>query len=97
TYAIMLREDCDRIEEGAALLLECNLGGTAIGTGINGHPEYAALACNYLREITGEPVRSARNLIEATQDCGAFVQISGILKRVAVKLSKTCNDLRLTS
>ncbi len=97
TYAVMLREDCDRLAEGASLLLEVNLGGTAIGTGINGHPEYPALACTYLRQISGEPVRPAGNLIEATQDCGAFVQVSGILKRVAVKLSKTCNDLRLMS
>ncbi|WP_330179076.1 aspartate ammonia-lyase [Nocardia sp. NBC_01503] len=97
TYATMVREDRERLGEGALLLLECNLGGTAIGTGINGHPDYAALACRYLREISGEPMSLAANPIEATQDCGAFVQVSGILKRVAVKLSKVCNDLRLTS
>lgn len=97
TYAIMLREDCERLAEGSTLLLECNLGGTAIGTGINGHPDYAALACAHLSEISGEAITPAGNLIEATQDCGSFVQVSGILKRVAVKLSKTCNDLRLTS
>ena len=56
-----------------------------------------ALVCRHLREITGIPVVTASNLIEATQDCGAFVQLSGVLKRVAVKLSKTCNDLRLLS
>ncbi|MCY1233309.1 Aspartate ammonia-lyase [compost metagenome] len=50
-----------------------------------------------LREITGIPLETAPNLIEATQDCGSFVQLSGVLKRVAVKLSKTCNDLRLLS
>ncbi|MBF6328054.1 aspartate ammonia-lyase [Nocardia transvalensis] len=97
TYAVMLREDCDRLTETTGLLLECNLGGTAIGTGINGHPRYSALACGYLRRITGEAVTPASNLIEATQDCGVFVQVSGVLKRVAVKLSKTCNDLRLIS
>ena len=97
TYAVMLREDRERLTEGAALLLESNLGGTAIGTGINGHREYAALACAHLREISGEAVVPARNLIEATQDCGAFVQVSGILKRVAIKLSKICNDLHLLS
>jgi aspartate ammonia-lyase len=93
----MLREDRERLAEGAGLLLESNLGGTAIGTGITGHPEYSARACAHLREITGEAVVPAANLVEATQDCGAFVLVSGILKRVAVKLSKTCNDLRLTS
>ncbi|QLY33387.1 aspartate ammonia-lyase [Nocardia huaxiensis] len=97
TFAVMLREDCSRLEEGIALLRECNLGGTAIGTAINGHPAYPALACARLTEITGENVTPAENLIEATQDCGAFVQVSGILKRVAVKLSKICNDLRLMS
>ncbi|MER5510847.1 aspartate ammonia-lyase [Streptomyces sp. NPDC002766] len=97
TYAVMSEEDCQRLTEAAALLLECNLGGTAIGTGINGHPRYAELACTHLAEISGEAVQPAGDFIEATQDCGAFVQLSGVLKRVAVKLSKTCNDLRLTS
>lgn len=97
TYARMLREDRDRLDEGARLLLESHLGGTAIGTGINGHPDYPELACAYLREFAGEPIVRAADPIEATQDCGAFVQVSGILKRVAVKLSKTCNDLRLIS
>lgn len=97
TFAVMVREDCLRLAEGAALLCESNLGGTAIGTGINGHPGYSALACAHLSELTGEAVTPAENLIEATQDAGAFVQVSGILKRVAVKLSKTCNDLRLMS
>src|ERR1700726_2603387 len=73
------------------------MGATAIGTGINAHPDYARLVCLHLREVTGIPVVTASNLIEATQDCGSFVQLSGVLKRVAVKLSKTCNDLRLLS
>ena len=97
TYAVMIEEDRQRLGEAAALLLESHLGGTAIGTGINGHPRYAKLACAYLAEISGEPVRPSGDFIEATQDCGAFVQLSGVLKRVAVKLSKTCNDLRLLS
>jgi len=97
TYAVMIEEDRQRLTEAATLLLESNLGGTAIGTGINGHPRYAELACAHLAEISGEDVRPAGDFIEATQDCGAFVQLSGVLKRVAVKLSKTCNDLRLTS
>jgi aspartate ammonia-lyase len=79
------------------LICEINLGATAIGTGINAHPDYARIVCQRLREITGIPVVTAANLIEATQDCGAFVQLSGVLKRVGVKLSKTCNDLRLLS
>ncbi len=97
TYAVMLGEDEERLKEAALLICEINMGATAIGTGINAHPDYAGLVCRRLVEITGVPLATAPNLIEATQDCGAFVQLSGVLKRVAVKLSKTCNDLRLLS
>ncbi|MFM0738028.1 aspartate ammonia-lyase [Paraburkholderia xenovorans] len=97
TYAVMLEEDIARLREASALIREINLGATAIGTGITAHPDYAKKACDALRRITGIELITAPNLIEATQDCGAFVQISGVLKRIAVKLSKTCNDLRLLS
>jgi len=97
TYAVMLGEDEERLKEAALLIREINLGATAIGTGINAHPDYAALVCRRLSQITAIPLVTSPNLIEATQDCGAFVQVSGVLKRVAVKLSKTCNDLRLLS
>jgi aspartate ammonia-lyase len=97
TYAVMLGEDEQRLAEAALLITEINLGATAIGTGINAHPDYAALVCTILAEITGIRLSTAANLIEATQDAGAFVQLSGVLKRIAVKLSKTCNDLRLLS
>jgi aspartate ammonia-lyase len=97
TYAVMVREDADRLGEAAALIAEINLGGTAIGTGLNSHPDYARLVCVELSAITGLPLVTATNLVEATQDVGAFVQISGVLKRTAVKLSKICNDLRLLS
>lgn len=97
TYAVMLEEDQQRLREGALLIQEMNLGATAIGTGINAHPEYASLARKYLSEVTGIEYITAGNLVEATQDVGAFVQLSGVLKRVAVKLSKICNDLRLLS
>ena len=97
TYATMLEEDEDRLREASKLIREINLGATAIGTGINAHPDYAALVCRHLSDITGIPLSTAPNLVEATQDAGAFVQLSGVLKRVAVKLSKVCNDLRLLS
>ncbi|MFD1557203.1 aspartate ammonia-lyase [Paraburkholderia silviterrae] len=95
TYAVMLGEDEQRLREAAMLICEINLGATAIGTGITAHPSYAPVVLRRLREITGIALETAPNLFEATQDCGAFVQLSGVLKRVAVKLSKTCNDLRL--
>ena len=97
TYSVMLDEDRDRLAEAAALILEVNLGGTAIGTGLNAPANYPELACRHLAEITGLRVVPALNLVEATQDVGAFVQLSGVLKRIAVKLSKVCNDLRLLS
>jgi aspartate ammonia-lyase len=97
TYAVMLAEDEQRLKEAALLIHEINLGATAIGTGINAHPKYAALACQRLSEVTRIDLIMATNLVEATQDAGSFVQLSGVLKRVAVKLSKTCNDLRLLS
>jgi aspartate ammonia-lyase len=97
TYAIMLGEDRLRLTEAVTLLHEINLGATAIGTGLNAPEGYAEAACRHLAEITGLPMVTATDLIEATQDCGAFVHLSGVLKRIAVKLSKSCNDLRLLS
>ncbi|OWG19179.1 Aspartate ammonia-lyase [Delftia sp. K82] len=97
TYAVMIEEDQARLREAVLLICEINMGATAIGTGITAHPDYAPLVLKHLQEITGIALQTAPNLIEATQDCGAFVQLSGVLKRVAVKLSKTCNDLRLLS
>jgi aspartate ammonia-lyase len=96
-YAVMLGEDEARLREAIALVREVNLGATAIGTGINTDVGYAKLAIRHLSQLSGQPMELAPNLIEATQDMGAFVQLSGVLKRIAVKLSKTCNDLRLLS
>lgn len=96
-FAVTLMEDLTRIREGEKLFLELCLGGTAIGTGINSHPKFATTVLKKLRDITGLDVTSSPNLIEATSDTGDFVLFSGILKRLAVKLSKVCNDLRLLS
>jgi aspartate ammonia-lyase len=91
----MVGEDIQRVGEAQALIREINMGATAIGTGLNAHPKYAALVTKILRDLTGIPVIESQNLVEATQDAGAYVQLSGVLKRVAVKISKICNDLRL--
>jgi aspartate ammonia-lyase len=96
-FGVMIGEDIERLEETLSLIREVNLGATAIGTGINTDPRYARLAREKLAEITGLPLVTAVDLVEATADTGAFVQVSGVLKRVAVKLSKVCNDLRLLS
>ena len=96
-YAVTIGEDRARLDESHMLIHEINLGATAIGTGLNAPAGYAEAACRHLAEITGLPLLTAADLIEATQDVGAFVHLSGVLKRVAVKLSKICNDLRLLS
>ncbi len=94
-WAVMVGEDIQRVREAQQLIHEINMGATAIGTGLNAHPDYAALVTQYLRDLSGIPVTMSSDLVEATQDTGAYVQLSGVLKRVAVKLSKICNDLRL--
>ncbi len=90
-------EDVERLGEAQALIREINMGATAIGTGINTPPGYAATVCQELSRITRLSLITAPDLVEATADTGAFVQLSGVLKRCAVKLSKICNDLRLLS
>ncbi len=96
-FASTIAEDIARIKEAMSLLKEINLGATAIGTGLNADPKYCEIARQHLLKITGLKLETAENLVEATQDTGAYVQLSGVLKRVAVKLSKICNDLRLLS
>lgn len=96
-WAVTVNEDIQRVIEAQSLIREINMGATAIGTGLNAHPNYAPLVTKYIRDFSGIPVVLSENLVEATQDTGAYVQLSGVLKRVAVKLSKICNDLRLLS
>jgi aspartate ammonia-lyase len=96
-FGITFRDDLARLDQVSEALAEVNLGGTAIGTGINAHPKYASTACRRLAELARMPVRPTFDLVEATQDAGAYVEVSGVLRRLAVKLSKLCNDLRLLS
>ena len=90
-----LLEDVERLGEVQALIREINMGATAIGTGINAPPGYADAVRRHLSAVTGLKLVTAPDLVEATMDTGVFVQLSGVLKRCAVKLSKICNDLRL--
>jgi aspartate ammonia-lyase len=96
-YGVTIGEDIDRLREAAMLIREINMGATAIGTGINTVPQYAELVRKHLSDVTGLDLITSPDLVEATQDTGAFVQLSGVLKRIAVKISKICNDLRLLS
>ncbi len=96
-YAKTVREEIPRIAISANLLLEVNMGATAIGTGINTPVGYAELCVKNLAKTTGYNVELSNNLIEATWDTGDFVLVSAHLKRIATKVSKVCNDLRLLS
>ena len=97
TFSRMTMEDIQRLQETVPLLREINLGGTAIGTGLNAPAGYAQKACSILSKNSGFDFVVAEDMVEATQDAGVFVMVSGVLKRIAVKLSKTSNDLRLLS
>ncbi|SIO47515.1 aspartate ammonia-lyase [Chitinophaga niabensis] len=96
-FATNLREELSRIEDSKRLISEVNMGATAIGTGVNAPKGYAELVIKYLNKASGLSLSLATDLIEATYDTGAYVQLSGVLKRTAVKVSKICNDLRLLS
>lgn len=96
-FARNLAEEQAQLNRAAAFMLEVNLGGTAIGTGVNAPANYQAQVISALSEVTSLDVIAARDLLEATSDTGAFVNASSVVKRVAMKLSKICNDLRLLS
>lgn len=96
-FSVLLGEEIPRLRNNSALLLEVNLGATAIGTGLNTPDGYQDTVVHCLREVTGLPIRGADNLLEATSDTGAYVSMHASIKRLAVKLSKICNDLRLLS
>lgn len=96
-YSTGMEEEIKAIREIRKLMLEINMGATAIGTGVNAPKGYAELCLKYLSEETGLKLTLAPDLIEATNDTGDFVHVMGTLKRSAVKISKICNDLRLLS
>ena len=96
-FASDVGSEIAQIEQACLQLCELNLGGTAIGTGINAPKGYASLAISELAEISGLPVTLADDLIAASADMGAFITFSGVLKRLSIKLSKLSNDLRLLS
>lgn len=96
-FAVTIGEELAQLERVNHLLLEVNLGATAIGTGVNTPEGFPQVAVAKLAEVTGYDIIEAPNLIEATSDCGAYVMVHAALKRCATKLSKVCNDLRLLS
>ena len=96
-FRVTVKEDIQRVNVVVQLFREVNLGATAIGTGITAKPEYSSLAIEELTRIAGFELVPAENLVEATSDMGAFIMFSSVLKRISIKISKICNDLRLLS
>jgi aspartate ammonia-lyase len=97
-FANTLQNDLNKLNDiMPSALSVVNLGGTAIGTGINTEVKYREYAIAALSEITQKQISSSPDLIEATSDMGDFVLLSSFLKRTATKLSKIANDLRLLS
>jgi aspartate ammonia-lyase len=94
-FAESLDNEVDVLERVERVLLEVNMGGTAIGTGLNAPRGYAQRCARHLAKVSGKKITLAPDLIEATQDTQPFVLYSGVLKSLAIKLSKICNDLRL--
>ncbi|WP_225803688.1 aspartate ammonia-lyase [Streptomyces sp. NK15101] len=94
-FALTVRDDAELIRLASEALLEVNLGGTAVGTGLNADAGFAALAVTHLAAVSSAPVRPARDLVESTQGVGGFIRFSGALRQFALRLSKICNDLRL--
>jgi len=97
TWARTIKTSSHRIEHSLGCLKELNMGGTAIGTGINTDSRYSLKVIEELNRITGLDLKLAYDLVEATQDTSSFVELSGVIKMFAVRLSKICNDLRLLS
>ena len=94
-WGTTIGEEVERIAEVRQFLHEINLGATAIGTTVTAAPGYPELATKYLSELTGSKFILAGDLVEATSDTGAYVLLSGVLKRTSAKLTKICNDIRL--
>ncbi|WP_431683757.1 aspartate ammonia-lyase [Kitasatospora sp. KL5] len=94
-FALGVCDDTTAVEHAARALCEVTMGGTAIGTGLNAHPGFAEACTDHLARITRMPLRPARDLVEATQGVGAFIELSSALRRFALRLIKVCNDLRL--
>jgi fumarate hydratase class II len=96
-YATMVENGILRIEKAKVSLLELPLGGTAVGTGLNAHPDYARYAIDEVASLTGIPFKPAKNYFEAMKAKDACVEVSGALKTIASSLMKIANDLRLLS
>lgn len=95
SYASAVRRGIDRIDHARAGLHVINMGGTAVGTGLNAEPTYIPIVAEKLSEVTGERYQTADNLIDATNNTDAFSDVSSAMKTTALVLIKMANDFRL--
>ncbi|SHK23937.1 aspartate ammonia-lyase [Hathewaya proteolytica DSM 3090] len=96
-YSSAIKRDVARLKNAQNSLFVCNMGGTAIGTGINADEVYFKNIVNNLNKVTGMDFKQAEDLVDSTQNLDGFVAVSSVLKTCAVNLSKMSNDLRLMS
>ena len=94
-YARVIGRDIERLEFANRRLLTINMGATAVGTGSHAKPEYIVKVTEHLSDVTGLPLQTAEDLVDATQNTDAYLELSAALKVCAVSLSKICNDIRL--
>lgn len=93
-YVQMLTNGLERIHCGLPRLYELALGGTAVGTGLNTHPQFAVKSAKKIAELTGKPFITGRNKFEGLSTHCALVEFSGVLKTLAASLMKIANDIR---
>jgi aspartate ammonia-lyase len=94
-YAKVLERDIVRITRARSSMYSINMGATAVGTGLNADPAYIQLVTERLATLSGYPLHSAEDLVDATQNTDAFTEMSSALKICMINMSKIANDLRL--
>lgn len=94
-YSLVIERDIKRIEQSKENLYEVNMGATAIGTGLNADPSYIKKVITHLADISGLPLKGAKNLVDATQNTDIYTEVSSALKICMINMSKISNDLRL--
>lgn len=95
SYASSIRRGIDRIQHALDTIHYVNMGGTAVGTGLNAEPQYIINVAKSLSEVTGETYKTADNMIDATNNTDGFADVSSALKNTALVIIKMCNDFRM--
>lgn len=94
-YAKVVGRDIDRLKHVCEHMYGINMGATAVGTGLNAEPAYIKAVAKYLAEYSGLPVTTVDDLVDGTQNCDGYAEVSSMLKVCMISMSKICNDIRL--